>query len=159
MSFVPSSSHTPGRLNFFHFKNFSFLADFAHNPHGLQLLCDFVSKLDYPKKIGLISGTGDRRDEDIKGIGTIAAKYFDEIIIRTDKDLRGRSADEIINLLRDAVTAENPAIPVMIMANEEEALEYIYAHPQEGALYTIMCDEVSHALEKIKELRDREFKS
>lgn len=159
MSFVPSSSHTPGRLNFFHFKNFSFLADFAHNPHGLQLLCDFVSKLDYPKKIGLISGTGDRRDEDIRGIGTIAAKYFDEIIIRTDKDLRGRSADEIINLLRDAVTAENPGIPVMIMANEEEALEYIYAHPQEGALYTIMCDEVSRALEKIKELRDREFKS
>ncbi len=159
MSFVPSSSHTPGRLNFFHFKNFSFLADFAHNPHGLQLLCDFVSKLDYPKKIGLISGTGDRRDEDIKGIGTIAAKYFDEIIIRTDKDLRGRSADEIISLLRDAVTAENPGIPVTIMANEEEALEFIYAHPQEGALYTIMCDEVSRALEKIKELRDREFKS
>ncbi len=159
MSFVPSSSHTPGRLNFFHFKNFSFLADFAHNPHGLQLLCDFVSKLDYPKKIGLISGTGDRRDEDIRGIGNIAAKYFDEIIIRTDKDLRGRSAGEIVSLLKEGITAANPDIPTMVMANEEEALEYIYAHPQEGALYTIMCDEVTGALEKIKELRDREFKS
>ena len=47
-SFLPSSSQTPGRLNFFHFKNFTVLADFAHNPHGLKLLCDFVSKLDYP---------------------------------------------------------------------------------------------------------------
>ncbi len=157
MSFVPSSSHTPGRLNFFHFKNFSFLADFAHNPHGLQLLCDFVSKLDYPKKIGLISGTGDRRDEDIRGIGSIAAKYFDEIIIRCDKDLRGRSADEIVNLLKVGIAAGNPTIPIMVIANEEEALEYIYANPQDGALYTIMCDEVSKALEKIKELRDREF--
>jgi cyanophycin synthetase len=44
LTFVPSSSQTPGRLNFFHFKNFTFLADFAHNPHGLKLLCDFVSK-------------------------------------------------------------------------------------------------------------------
>ncbi|RYF89000.1 MAG: cyanophycin synthetase, partial [Chitinophagaceae bacterium] len=71
MSFVPSSTQTPGRLNFFNFKNFTILADFAHNPAGLQLLCEFVSKLDYPKKIGLISGTGDRRDEDIKELGAI----------------------------------------------------------------------------------------
>jgi cyanophycin synthetase len=57
-SFVPSSMHTPGRLNFFYFKQFTMLADFAHNPHGLKLLCDFISKLDYPVKIGVISGTG-----------------------------------------------------------------------------------------------------
>jgi cyanophycin synthetase len=49
------------------------LADFAHNPHGLRLLCDFVSKLDYPAKIGVISGTGDRRDEDIRELGEISA--------------------------------------------------------------------------------------
>jgi cyanophycin synthetase len=156
MSFVPSSSHTPGRLNFFHFKNFSLLADFAHNPHGLRLLGDFVSKLEYPKKIGLVSGTGDRRDEDIREMGTLAAKYFDEIIIRLDKNLRGRSADEIIALLKEGIEQANPAIPTMLIANEEEALEYIYAHPQNGALYIIMCDEVTGALEKIKELRDRE---
>jgi cyanophycin synthetase len=156
MSFVPSSSHTPGRLNFFHFKNFSLLADFAHNPHGLRLLGDFVNKLEYPKKIGLVSGTGDRRDEDIREMGALSAKYFDEIIIRLDKNLRGRSADEIIALLKEGIEQTNPVIPTMVIANEEEALEYIYAHPQNGALYIVMCDEVTGALEKIKELRDRE---
>ncbi|RYF91433.1 MAG: cyanophycin synthetase, partial [Chitinophagaceae bacterium] len=40
LTFVPSSAQTPGRLNFFQFRNFTFLADFAHNPHGLKLLCD-----------------------------------------------------------------------------------------------------------------------
>src|SRR5690606_2152659 len=74
-SFVPSSTQTPGRLNFFHFRNFTMLADFAHNPHGLRLLCDFVSKLDYPARIGVISGTGDRRDEDIRELGEISARY------------------------------------------------------------------------------------
>lgn len=155
-SFMPSATQTPGRLNFFKFKNFTFLADFAHNPHGLELLCDFVSKLDYPKKIGVISGTGDRRDEDIRELGEISAKYFDEIIIRCDKNLRGREASEIISLLQEGVQRINPKIPTMVIANENEALEYIYAHPQQGALYTIMCDVVAGALDKIKELKDRE---
>ncbi|MEO6134338.1 MAG: cyanophycin synthetase [Ginsengibacter sp.] len=155
-SFMPSSMQTPGRLNFFHFKNFTFLADFAHNPHGLKLLGDFVSKLDYPKKIGVISGTGDRRDEDIRELGEISAKYFDEIIIRCDKNLRGRDADEIISLLQEGIQKTAPEKPTMVIANENEALEYIYANPQQGALYTIMCDVVAGALDKIKELKDRE---
>ncbi|MGZ8553528.1 MAG: cyanophycin synthetase, partial [Chitinophagaceae bacterium] len=103
LTFVPSSSQTPGRLNFFKFKNFTFLADFAHNPHGLKLLGDFISKLDFKPKVGIISGTGDRRDEDIRELGEISAQYFDEIIIRCDKNLRGRSAEEIIGLLKDGI--------------------------------------------------------
>lgn len=155
-TFAPSESLTPGRLNFFHFKNYSFLADFAHNPHGLQLLGEFINKLDYPVKIGVISGTGDRRDEDIRELGAISANYFDEIIIRCDKNLRGRTADEIISLLKEGIEKVNPAIPTITIANENEALEYIYANPRHGALYTIMCDVVAGALDKIRELKERE---
>jgi len=155
-SFLPSSSQTPGRLNFFHFKNFSVLADFAHNPHGLKLLCDFVSKLGYQKNIGLISGTGDRRDEDIRELGEISAEYFDEIIIRCDKNLRGRTAQEIIDLLKEGIQKVDPNIPVMIIADENKALEYIYANHEAGALYTIMCDVVAGALDKLRELKERE---
>ena len=155
-SFIPSPNQTPGRLNFFNFKNFTILADFAHNPHGLKLLCDFISKLDYPKKIGIISGTGDRRDEDIRELGEISAQFFDEIIIRCDKNLRGRSADEIIDLLVQGIKKVNPDMPTLTIPNEEEALDYIYENPKPGALYTIMCDVVSRALDKIKELKERE---
>lgn len=156
ISFVPSSTLTPGRLNFFHFKNFSLLADFAHNPHGLKLLCDFVSKLEYTRNIGLISGTGDRRDEDIREIGAIAAQYFDEIIIRSDKNLRGRSSEEITGLLIEGIESHNKAIPMLVLPTEAAALEHIYANHHPGALYTIMCDEVRSSLVKIKELKDRE---
>lgn len=155
-TFMPGEALTPGRLNFFHFKNISFLADFAHNPHGLKLLCDFVSKLDYKTKIGVISGTGDRRDEDIMELGEISARYFDQIIIRCDKNLRGRTADEIIGLLKEGINKVNPKIPTITIANENEALEYIYANQVSGALYTIMCDVVAGALDKIKELKARE---
>jgi cyanophycin synthetase len=155
-TFIPSPNLTPGRLNFFHFRNYTILADFAHNPHGLVLLCDFVSKLDYPKKIGVISGTGDRRDNDIRELGEISARFFDEIIIRCDKNLRGRTADEIINLLKEGIESVNPSVPVIVIADENQALEYIYAHPQVNALYTIMCDVVAGALDKIRELKERE---
>ncbi|HMC85870.1 MAG TPA: cyanophycin synthetase [Chitinophagaceae bacterium] len=155
-SFVPSAVQTPGRLNFFNFKNYTILADFAHNPHGLKLLGDFISKLDYKYRIGLISGTGDRRDEDIRELGEISAQHFDEIIIRCDKNLRGRTADEIINLLQEGIRNVNPQLPTMVIANENEALEYIYANAKPGALYTVMCDVVSGALDKLKELKERE---
>ena len=156
-TFVPNENLTPGRLNFFHFRHFTMLADFAHNPHGMKLLCDFVSKLDYPIKVGIISGTGDRRDEDIRELGEIAAQYFDEIIIRCDKNLRGRTAEEIIELLKEGIDSVNPNIPTRIIANENMALEFIYANYQPGALYTIMCDVVAGALDKIRELKQREL--
>ncbi len=157
-TFIPSESLTPGRLNFFYFKNFTILADFAHNPHGLKLLCDFVSKLDYPYRVGVISGTGDRRDEDIRELGEISAGYFDEIIIRCDKNLRGRTADEIIDLLKQGIYKVNPDLPVMTIPNEDQALDYIYENPKPGALYTIMCDVVARALDKIRELKEKEGK-
>jgi cyanophycin synthetase len=157
-SFLPSSAQTPGRLNFFHFKNFTVLADFAHNPHGLKLLCSFVKKLGYSTNVGMISGTGDRRDEDIRELGEISAKCFDEIIIRCDKNLRGRTADEIIDLLKQGIDKVNSNIPTRVIPDEDEALEYIYANHQPGALYTIMCDVVAGALDKLRELKEREVK-
>lgn len=155
-TFVPGDALTPGRLNFFPFRDFTFLADFAHNPHGLELLGDFVSKLDYSTKVGVISGTGDRRDQDIRELGAISARYFDEIIIRCDKNLRGRTAEEIIGLLQEGIQSVNPNVPTMTIPNEDQALEYIFANHKKGALYTVMCDVVAGAIDKIKQLKARE---
>ena len=108
--------------------------------------------------VGMISGTGDRRDEDIRELGEISAKCFDEIIIRCDKNLRGRTADEIIDLLKQGIEKVNPNLPTRVIPDENEALEYIYANHQPGALYTIMCDVVAGALDKLRELKEREVK-
>ena len=115
-----------------------------------------MSKLDHPYKVGVTSGTGDRRDEDIRELGVISAQYFDEIIIRCDKNLRGRTADEIIGLLQDGIKSINPNLPTTVIANEDKALEYIYANQHQGALYTVMCDVVAGAIDKIQELKARE---
>ncbi|MDQ6756810.1 MAG: cyanophycin synthetase, partial [Bacteroidota bacterium] len=158
-TFIPSESQTPGRLNLFQFKNFKFLLDFAHNPAGLTLLCDFVNRLDSTYKVGIISGTGDRRDDDIMEIGRISAKNFDEIIIRQDKHLRGRTADEIINLLVDGINeAKTKDIPITILHKEKEAILYAYKNVKPGSIITIMCDVIPDALDYIKQLKEEEDK-
>lgn len=155
--FVPSPSQTPGRLNLFQFKNFKFLVDFAHNPAGLNLLCDFVNRLDSTHKVGIISGTGDRRDEDIREIGRISARNFDEIIIRQDKNLRGRTADEIIALLVEGINeCKTTDLPITIKHQEREAIMYAYEHVKPGSLVTIMCDVIPDALDFIKNLKEEE---
>ncbi len=156
-TFIPSPTQTPGRLNLFQFKHFKFLADFAHNPAGLQLLCDFVGKLDGSPKVGIISGTGDRRDEDIRELGTISAKYFDEIIIRQDKHLRGRTAENIVDLLVEGINSvKEKEIPVTIIYNEKDAIMHAYNTAKPGSLITIMCDVVAEALDLIKLLKEKE---
>ncbi len=156
-TFNPSPAQTPGRLNMFEFKQFKFLVDYAHNPAGMQLLCDFVSKLDGSPKVGIISGTGDRRDEDIREIGKIASQYFDEIIIRQDRHLRGRKAEEIVELLVEGINDETtPKIPITIIYNEREAILHAYNTVKPGSLITISCDVVSEALDLIKSLKEKE---
>ncbi|MBK7307316.1 MAG: cyanophycin synthetase [Chitinophagaceae bacterium] len=156
-TFVPSSAQTPGRLNMFQFKHFQFLVDFAHNPAGLELLCDFISKLDGEPKVGIISGTGDRRDEDIKELGRISGRSFDEIIIRQDKNLRGRTAEEIVNLLVEGINeTKTKDIPIEIIYNEKEAIMHAYNNAKPGSLITIMCDVVAEALDLIKGLKEKE---
>src|ERR1035437_957759 len=80
-TFVPSPALTPGRMNMFHFHNFSVMIDYAHNTHGLMALGKFVKTVDASVKVGIIAGVGDRRDEDIISLGEAAANIFDEIII------------------------------------------------------------------------------
>jgi cyanophycin synthetase len=156
-SFIPSPMQTPGRLNIFKFKEFQFVVDFAHNPAGLKLLCDFVNKLDTHCRVGIISGTGDRRDEDIREIGRIAAENFDEIIIRQDKNMRGRTPEAIINLLLEGINeSKKKPIPVKTIPDEKDAIRYAYKNVKPGSVVTIMCDVVPDALDFITKLKEQE---
>ena len=88
-TFIPSPTMTPGRMNVFKFKHFEMLVDFAHNPDGFQAISNYLAKVEMHPKVGVIAAAGDRRDEDIRELGRIAGRTFDEIIIRQDKNLRG----------------------------------------------------------------------
>jgi cyanophycin synthetase len=157
-TFIPSHAQTPGRMNVFNFQKFTVIIDYAHNPAGLQALGKFLEKVEETPKVGIITGVGDRRDEDIKALGAISGKIFDQIIIRQDKHLRGRQDTEIVELLEQGIRESNPEIPVKVIFKEVEAIEFAIKNAIPGSYIVICSDVVAQAVEAVMRLREDEAK-
>ncbi len=155
-TFIPSAVQTPGRMNMFDFKNFKVLVDYAHNAHGLKAIGKFIAKLDATPKVGIIAGVGDRRDEDTIELGENAAQIFDEIIIRQDRNLRGKSDQEIIDLMLKGIHNINPDKKVTVIQKELEAINFAITNAVKGSFITICSDVVPDALEQIMLLKEAE---
>ena len=155
-SFIPSPSQTPGRLNLFRFKDFKVLLDYAHNAAGMEALFNFIKKLDGTPKVGIIAGIGDRRVEDNEEIGRQAAEMFDEIIIRQDKNLRGKTEEELIAMLMKGIKSYDPDKKVTIYKTEAEAITEAIKNAKPGALITMCSDVVPDALELVMKLKEQE---
>ncbi|MEQ9310188.1 MAG: cyanophycin synthetase [Balneolaceae bacterium] len=155
-SFIPSPSQTPGRLNMFEFKNFTVLLDYAHNVAGLKALNNMLKKMDHTPKVGIIAGIGDRRIEDNNGIGEVAAEMFDEIIIRQDKHLRGKSENELIDMLSEGIKKVDPKKKVTVIPKESAAIEFAIKNAIPGSLIVICSDVVPDALAQVTKYKEEE---
>jgi cyanophycin synthetase len=155
-TFIPSAAHTPGRMNIFEFKKFKVLIDFAHNPSGYKGVEDFLQSVDATKKIGIIAGIGDRRDEDIKECASIAARMFDHIIIRQEKHLRGRSENQIIKLIMEGIAESGRSVTYEIINKEVEAIKHAIDNAEDGSFITALSDVVTNAIDIVQEYLDKE---
>jgi cyanophycin synthetase len=155
-TFIPSANQTPGRLNLFEFNNFTVLLDYAHNPAGMRALQNFVEELEATVKVGIIAGIGDRRIEDNNEMGGIAAEMFDEIIIRQDKRLRGKTEEELIKMLNDGIQMKDPNKKTTIIPSEREAIIYAVKNAVKGSLIILCSDVIPDALELVQNLKEQE---
>ncbi|MDT0557752.1 cyanophycin synthetase [Ichthyenterobacterium sp. W332] len=157
-TFIPSAAQTPGRLNLFEFNDFSILLDYAHNAAGMRALQKFTDNLEATVKVGIIAGIGDRRVEDNNEMGSIAAEMFDEIIIRQDKRLRGKTEEELIKMLNDGIKAKNPNKKTTIIPSEKEAITYAVKNAVKGSLIILCSDVIPDALDLVKQFKEQEAK-
>ena len=155
-TFIPSVAQTPGRMNIFEFRKFKVLIDFAHNPAGYIGIEDYLQNIEATKKIGIISGVGDRRDEDIKECGLIASRMFDHIIIRQERHLRGRSEQEIIDLILEGIKESNVATTYEIIPLETEAIKHAIDNAEPGSFITALSDVVANAIDIVQNYLDKE---
>ena len=156
-TFIPSAAHTPGRMNIFEFSKFKVLIDFAHNPTSYQGIEDFLNSVEASRKIGIISGVGDRRDEDIMECARIAARMFDHVIIRQEKHLRGRSEKEIIDLIIAGLNEGNPSVTYEIVSLEVEAIKHAISLAEEGTYIVALSDVVDNAIDIVQSYLDAEI--
>ncbi len=155
-TFVPSVAQTPGRMNIFQFKEFKFMVDFAHNPDGYNGIKEFLSHVDSPQKIGLIAGTGDRRDDDIRELGAIAATMFDYILLRQENHMRGRTRENILGLMAEGIKSVRPDFPFEMLDGKTDAIKYAISLAKPGAFVTTLSDAVDDAVEIVQSYVEKE---
>jgi cyanophycin synthetase len=139
-TFTTSFEQSPGRLNVFDGHGFRVILDYAHNPAGLRALGDLILKMRprHRRTIGMINIPGDRRDEDIREMGALATRYFDEIIFREDPARRGRKPGEIVSLLTDgALAAGFPRERIRCILDEDRAAPVCLAAAEPGDLVVL----------------------
>jgi cyanophycin synthetase len=143
-------------MNMFQFKHFEVMVDYAHNPAGFHAVARFLERVDAKPKVGIIAGVGDRRDEDLIQLGAIAAQMFDEVVIRQDKNLRGRTEQEIIDLMMQGIREVDADKKVKVIRKEAEAIEYTIKNAVKGSFITICSDVVPDALDQIMKYKEEE---
>jgi len=145
----------PGRMNIYDEHPFKVILDYGHNPAAVEVMCDLVERLDVGgRRICVLAAPGDRRDEDIKDIGRIAANRFEHYICRRDDQLRGRKPDEVPNLLRDALLEHGtPRERIAVIPDEQSAVDAALREAQAGDLVLIFGDAITRSWKQIVQFR------
>lgn len=153
-SFFQSASQTPGRLNFVQFNGFQVLIDYAHNPHGLRALCDFLREFHDGRMVAVLGLPGDRRDEDIRAAATVIGENFDRVILRDDVDLRGRPPGAVCRLMHEAIVAAGvPSEEIVSCLEEEAAIQRAVKEGQPGDLIVYIADKPELARRFVEKLQ------
>jgi cyanophycin synthetase len=140
-SFTCSFEQCPGRLNVYDGHPFRVIMDYAHNPAGLTALGRLIAKLRerHDRVIGMVSIPGDRRDEDIRQMGGLAAGIFDEVVFREAPDGRGRPTGEVNSLMSEGALAGGMRTSqIRRIVEEAEAVDACLRAGRPGDLVVIL---------------------
>ncbi|MBV1776640.1 cyanophycin synthetase [Burkholderiaceae bacterium DAT-1] len=147
--FTNSADNAPGRFNVFNVKGATVVADYGHNADAMHALVQAVEALPAKKRSVVISGAGDRRDEDLRQLTEILGGAFDEVILYQDACQRGRADGEVIGLLRDGLNGASRVKHVEEINGEFIAIDTAFSRLTKGDLCLVLVDQVEEALAHI----------
>jgi len=161
-TFSTSFFQAPGRLNEVPINGYRVILDYCHNVDGMRRLTEFVDLMMAPQNgsgrpgraIGVIGIPGDRRDEDHREYGRLAAHAFDELIVREDRNLRGRKPGESAELVRAGIEKgmkETGArcATVKVVLNEQDAASTGIKDAETGDLVMLCSDDITAVYRRI----------
>ena len=147
--FVNDAQTAPGRFNVFDYKGATLIADYGHNPDAIQALVDAIANMPAKRRSVVISGAGDRRDDDIRQQTEILGDAFDDVVLYQDACQRGREDGEVIALLREGLTNARRTRQIDALTGEFLAIDTALTRLQAGDLCLILIDQVEDALAHI----------
>ena len=155
---------SPGRLNEVEVNGVNVIVDYCHNAPGMKALGDFVDRVGdsmedshdmaRPSRIGIIATAGDRRDEDMRELGQIAAQHFDVLIVREDVALRGRERGEtaalVIEGVREAMASGSRCRQVEEVLEEIDAVRHAMSRANKGDLVVVCVDKHGEVMSELE---------
>jgi cyanophycin synthetase len=146
-----SDLHNAGRAGLYEIAGAYVLVDYGHNPDAFSSVCQMAGKWIGRRVTAIIGVPGDRDDSVVEQAGRAAARGFERIIIKEDRDLRGRRGGEIAELLRAAVMSEAPECECQIVLDETEALRTALSEIEPDEVVVIFYEKLDPALSVLKE--------
>ena len=145
----------PGRMNVFNEHPFKVLFDYGHNAHAVAAMANLALRLDVAgRRIVVLAGPGDRRDEDLVAIAQAVAGRFDHYICRRDDALRDRAADEVPRIMAAALRAAGvPEQVISIIPDEQEAIDAALRMGVAGDLLLIFADSLVRSWKQITKFK------
>lgn len=150
-SFNTTFFQAPGRMNVYDQHPFRVILDYAHNKDGVQYMSELAGKLDVGgKRVCVLAGPGDRRDEDIRDIARAAAPYFDLFICKADDNRRGRGDDEVPRMMEE-VLLELGKTPeqILVIPDEQEAIDKALSLGESDDLVMVFGDAITRCWKQI----------
>ena len=141
----------PGRMNIYDNHPFKVILDYAHNAAAVKAICDLVDRFDIEgQRIVVLAAPGDRRDQDIQSIASIAAGHFDHYICRCDDNRRGRGHDEVAVMLKETLLEQGlPASAIEVIPDEQEATQRALEMAATNDLVLVLGDNVKRSWKQI----------
>ncbi|MCV2360133.1 MULTISPECIES: cyanophycin synthetase [Roseateles] len=145
-SFANDADNAPGRFNVMDYRGATVIADYGHNADAMRALVSAVAALPGKRRSVVISGAGDRRDEDIREQTVILGAAFDDVLLFEDACQRGRSDGEVLALLREGLVGAERTTFIDEIRGEFVAIDKALARLQPGDLCLVLVDQVEEAL-------------
>lgn len=148
-SFNNDSKNAPGRFNQMQYRGATVIADYGHNAHAMHALVDAFNALTPPtahKRTVIISGAGDRRDQDLREQTQILGAAFDNVVLYEDACQRGRAEGEVMALLREGLDGATRTTHIEEIFGEFAAIDRGLALLAPGDQCLVLVDQVEAAL-------------
>jgi cyanophycin synthetase len=154
-TFGASFFQAPGRMNVYDEHPFKVIFDYGHNAHAVGVMADLAQRLDVQgRRIVVMAGPGDRRDEDILAIADAVAGRFDHYVCRRDDSLRGRDGDEVPLMLKRRLEALGVRPEqVSLIPDEQEAIDAALRMGRPGDLLLIFADALTRSWKQVIKFR------
>ncbi len=155
ITFNPSTSQSRGRMNIFDVADFKVMVDYGHNPAAVEALSSvYPSLVSGGRVIGMHSGTGNRRDEDITEFGRVLGRTYDHIVL-TDSDQRRRKPGETADIVKAGILETGfPEEELTVIIDVREATRAALEMGRDGDLVVLQCDDVEQVLADVAAFRE-----